>query len=101
MRFYAFVSFVSFVSPYTQFSSATTTYSPWPGSSTTTSKDTKNYFGENLSGLYYQKSNPITNDNIPTIYAIKNNPSFLYKLQFNGKEKWKAVTVDGWDDDDF
>ena len=44
-------------------------YSLWPGLSTTKPKDTKDYFGENLSGLYYQASNPTTNSNIPTIYG--------------------------------
>ena len=63
-------------------------YSTWPGDNNVVTVDEKNYFDENLSGLYYVPSGNLTTD---FMFAIMNNPPLLYKLAWNG-DVWTSVT---------
>ena len=70
----------------------------WPGSSAVDSVDPPLYFPENLSGLYYY-SDPqgsASSTTTPSLYAIQNSPSMLYRLKFNGRQKWLRDETDGW-----
>lgn len=70
------------------------TTNPWPGSQSVTVVDNKDYFGENLSGLYYEEI-IINNTRNNYLWAVKNNPSMLYKLYWNGNV-WSPYLEDGW-----
>ena len=54
-------------------------YDSWPGNNAVVVADINNEFGPNLSGLKYLVSSPDYMD------AVKNDPSMLYRLIFNGK----------------
>jgi len=57
---------------------------PWPGDSSVTVADTENEFGENLSGLYYNRgiSDSASDD---FLFGVMNSPSKIFKLQWNGE----------------
>lgn len=67
---------------------------PWPGSPEVSDANVKDYFGTNLSGLSYQLGENGTPD---TLWAVKNGPSTLYKLQRSGKN-WVPTGQGGWAD---
>ena len=59
----------------------------WPGLNNITTVDNQNEFHDNLSGLFYKSSD--------LMYAVKNQPSLLFKLNFDGKY-WQSSSEDGW-----
>jgi hypothetical protein len=64
----------------------------WLGSSAVATADGDNVFGQNLSGLAYQPSG----SGAPgVLWAVRNNPSTLYRLIFDGT-KWTPDTANGW-----
>ncbi|CAM9279810.1 unnamed protein product, partial [Ectocarpus fasciculatus] len=56
--------------------------------------DVTDYFGDNLSGLYFESS-PQGAD--PILWAVENFPSTLYRLVWNGTF-WLPENVHNWDD---
>ena len=62
---------------------------PWPGDATVVTVDAANAFPGNLSGLFYQPGAP------STLWAVRNGPSVLYKLTWNGTT-WGNVATSGW-----
>jgi len=66
--------------------------SPWPGGSAVAAADDANTFGTNLSGLAYQASGGTTPG---VLWAVKNGPGTLYRLEWDGT-KWTPATTDGW-----
>jgi hypothetical protein len=65
----------------------------WPGS--TSVADASDYnFGQNLSGLAYQPSGTSAPG---VLWAVRNNPSTLFRLVWNGA-KWTLDTANGWAD---
>ena len=66
--------------------------SPWPGGSAVATADDADTFGTNLSGLAYEASGGATPG---VLWAVKNGPSTLYRLEWNGTE-WTPATTDGW-----
>lgn len=66
--------------------------STWPGSGTSSNADKKNAFGKNVSGLFYQ---PAANSKPAVVWAVKNAPSILYKLDWNGKN-YVSDSNNGW-----
>lgn len=61
----------------------------WPGSSTVTVVDDNAFFGTNMSGLEYETLSP------NVMWAVKNGPSTLYRLTFNGSV-WTPDQSNGW-----
>jgi hypothetical protein len=70
----------------------TVSTSPWPGGSTITTVDAANVLGGNMSGLVYQASGTSAPG---VLWAIKNGPSTLYRLIWNGTI-WTPDTTNGW-----
>jgi hypothetical protein len=70
----------------------TVSTSPWPGGSTITTVDAANVLGGNMSGLVYQASGTSAPG---VLWAIKNGPSTLYRLIWNGAI-WTPDTTNGW-----
>lgn len=66
--------------------------SPWPGGTAVTTADDAGTFGTNLSGLAYEASGGTTPG---VLWAVKNGPSTLYRLEWDGT-KWAPATTDGW-----
>ncbi|WP_204040718.1 lamin tail domain-containing protein [Acrocarpospora phusangensis] len=66
--------------------------SPWPGGAAVATADDAGVFGGNMSGLAYQPSG----DAAPgVLWAVKNGPGMLYRLEWNGAT-WAPATTDGW-----
>jgi hypothetical protein len=63
--------------------------SAWPGSNTVNIVDDSAFFGTNLSGLEYETLSP------NVMWAVKNGPSTLYRLIFNGSV-WTPDPSNGW-----
>lgn len=63
-------------------STAAITYNTWPGSNLVVTADSPNAFGENLSGLYYEPASAMQSG---ILWAVKNSPSKLYSLVWNGR----------------
>lgn len=55
---------------------------PWPGGGDVEIVDDANVFGGNLSGLFYEAGR---GKSAATLWAIRNKPSTLYRLLWNGK----------------
>jgi hypothetical protein len=64
--------------------------SPWPGQNAVTTVDATGGFGGNLSGLFYEPATP------PVLWAVRNGPSTLYRLRFDGAI-WTPEVGTGWD----
>ncbi len=64
----------------------------WPGPNATANADVAGALGGNISGLAYQGS---TACGAPTMWAVKNGPSVIYKMAWNGTA-WASVQTDGW-----
>jgi Lamin Tail Domain/Esterase-like activity of phytase len=64
----------------------------WPGSPTVATADGVNVFSRNLSGLAYQ---PATTGSPAVLWAVRNSPSRLYRLLYDGA-KWAPDTANGW-----
>ncbi|MFD8495569.1 hypothetical protein [Amycolatopsis sp. NPDC059657] len=60
----------------------------WPGSSSVTTADSSNVFGQNLSGLSFESAG--------VLWAVRNGPGTLYRLVPNGTGKWRTDTTGGW-----
>ncbi|WP_211327407.1 lamin tail domain-containing protein [Subtercola boreus] len=60
----------------------------WPGASAITTADQNGVIGGNLSGLAYDPSGTSARG---TLWAVKNGPSTLYKLSYNGSA-WVSDT---------
>jgi len=71
------------------FANACVSASPWPGGSAVADADAANAFGTNLSGLAYEASGSAAPG---SIWAVKNNPSTLYKLSRSGSTWAPSVT---------
>jgi hypothetical protein len=65
---------------------------PWQGSDAISIADGAKVFGTNLSGLAYQ---PSGSDARGVLWAVRNNPSTLYRLIYDGA-KWTPDTANGW-----
>ncbi|WP_371781752.1 lamin tail domain-containing protein [Streptosporangium subroseum] len=66
--------------------------SPWPGGAVVATADDANTFSTNMSGLAYEASGGATPG---VLWAVKNGPGTLYRLEWNGT-KWTPATTDGW-----
>jgi len=64
----------------------------WPGGTTIKTADDANVLGGNLSGLMYQASGTSAPG---VLWAVKNGPSTLYRLVWNGTN-WTPDTTNGW-----
>jgi len=69
--------------------------SSWPGPSSVTVVDDSGYFGENLSGLFYEQLKANNKSSNDVIWAVQNSPSMLYKLYWTGKV-WTSSHDGGW-----
>src|SRR5262249_12030938 len=67
-------------------------FAPWPGGSTTNIVDGPDVFGGNLSGLIYEGSG---SSEPGVLWGIRNGPSTLYRLVFNGTI-WTPDTTNDW-----
>jgi hypothetical protein len=72
--------------------SAGPSFAPWPGGSSISIADGDNVFGQNLSGLDYEGSGTSAPG---VMWAIRNGPSTLYRLIFDGAI-WTPDTTNGW-----
>src|SRR5689334_6841386 len=72
--------------------SAAVDVTAWPGSPSIATADDVDVFGQNLSGLAYQ---PASMGNPAVLWAVRNGPSTLYRLVYNGT-KWTPDTANGW-----
>lgn len=64
----------------------------WPGDAAVATADAAGTFGKNLSGLAYQ---PATADQAAVLWAVKNDPSTLYRVVAAGA-LWAPSPADGW-----
>ena len=64
----------------------------WPGDTTVATVDTASTFGQNLSGLVYD---PATGGKPAALWAVKNDPSLLYRVERTGTV-WAPATTDSW-----
>jgi hypothetical protein len=64
----------------------------WPGDATVTTASVLNQFGTDLSGLYYE-AGATTGEG--TLWAVRNDGGFLYKLRRDGAV-WVPATDGGW-----
>lgn len=69
--------------------------SSWPGSPSVAVVDDPGYFGENLSGLFYEQFQANNKSSSDVMWAIQNSPSMLYKLYWTGKV-WTSSLDGGW-----
>ena len=67
-------------------------FTAWPGGSTISVVDGANVFAGNLSGLAYEGSGTSTPG---VMWGIRNGPSTLYRLVFNGSI-WTPDTANDW-----
>lgn len=67
-------------------SGGSTTPVAWPGSSSVTTADASNVFGEDLSGLYQEGA---------VLWGAQNSGK-LWRLVGNGSGGWKPDTANGW-----
>ena len=65
---------------------------PWPGGAGVATADPANLLGGNMSGLAYQPSGSGARG---TLWAVKNGPSTLYRLRFDGTT-WSPDPATGW-----
>jgi hypothetical protein len=65
---------------------------PWPGGAAVELADGAKVFGKNLSGLTYQ---PAAGGSPAILWAVQNNPSRLFRLEWDGKV-WAPATAAGW-----
>jgi hypothetical protein len=65
----------------------------WPGANQVTTVDAANTFGSNLSGLMYE---PATSSAPAVLWAVRNGPSTLFRLAWNGSI-WAPEVGGGWD----
>ena len=64
----------------------------WPGDAAVTLADSQDRLGGNLSGLTYEAAAGA----VPArLWAVKNGPSVLYRLERSGG-LWEPSTTDGW-----
>jgi len=68
-------------------------FAPWPGANNVQTVDTLAAFGGNLSGLTYQ---PETDTTPAVLWAVQNNPSVLFRLEWDGTQ-WVPAVTDGWE----
>jgi hypothetical protein len=68
------------------------TFAPWPGGSAISTVDGSTVFGGNLSGLAYEGSGTAAPG---VMWGIRNGPSTLYRLIFNGSI-WTPDPTNGW-----
>jgi len=66
----------------------------WPGEATVAVADAASRLGTNLSGLSYQAA---AGGQPARLWAVKNGPSLLYRLERSGA-LWAPSTTDGWTD---
>ena len=71
---------------------APTTATAWPGSPDVATASVQNFFGTNMSGLSYELG---VNSAADTLWAVKNGPGTLYRLQKSGTD-WVPATDNGW-----
>jgi len=64
----------------------------WPGDATIATVDPAAAFGQNLSGLAYE---PAAGARPAVLWAVKNDPSLLYRVERTGAV-WAPATTDGW-----
>jgi len=64
----------------------------WPGDAAVTTVDNATTFGQNLSGLAYE---PAAGGRPAVLWAVKNDPSLLYRVERTGAV-WAPSTTDGW-----
>lgn len=64
----------------------------WPGETTAPVVDAANALGANLSGLTYQAA---AGTQPARLWAVKNGPSLLHRLERSGA-LWAPATTDGW-----
>ena len=69
--------------------------SSWPGPPSVAVVDDAGYFGENLSGLFYEQYQANNKSSSDVIWAVQNSPSMLYKLYWTGKV-WTSSHDGGW-----
>jgi hypothetical protein len=65
---------------------------PWPGGTSVTTVDNASELGNNMSGLVYQGTGSTTRG---TLWAVRNGPSTLHKLTWNGTS-WSPANAGGW-----
>ena len=65
----------------------------WPGGNTVTTIDDANVFGTNLSGLAYE---PATASAPAVLWAVRNGPSTLFRLVWNGST-FAPENANDWD----
>ncbi|WP_244929057.1 hypothetical protein [Nocardioides sp. W7] len=64
----------------------------WPGGSQVTTASVAGQFGTDLSGLVYE---PAAAGRAATLWAVRNDPATLYRLERSGTD-WVPATSDGW-----
>jgi hypothetical protein len=64
----------------------------WPGANDVHTIDGQDVFGGNLSDLFYE---PASTETLPTLWAVRNDPSVLYRLVWNGLI-WTPDVLGGW-----
>lgn len=64
----------------------------WPGDAAIATVDPAATFGQNLSGLAYE---PAAGGRPAVLWAVKNDPSLLYRVERTGAV-WAPATTDGW-----
>jgi hypothetical protein len=64
----------------------------WPGANMVTTVDGASAFGINVSGLFYD---PAVAPTPSVLWAVRNNPSLLFKLVFDGSI-WTSDSANGW-----
>jgi hypothetical protein len=67
----------------------------WPGGETVETVDAAGYFGTNMSGLAFEDTD--TGTGADTLWAVKNGPGTLYRLE-NTDGTWAPATDGGWVD---
>jgi hypothetical protein len=67
-------------------------YFNWSSSTTPVNADKSDYFGSNVSGLFYQGA---SGGNAAVLWAVKNDRATLYKLVWDGKN-YVNSTQNGW-----
>jgi hypothetical protein len=65
---------------------------PWPGGNAVTAVDAAGAFGINVSGLFYDSA---AGPGQSVLWAVKNNPSLLFRLVFDGAI-WTADLANDW-----
>lgn len=87
-------AFISTLAPTRGVANSCPVYTVWPGGAQVQTADVAGTFGENMSGLAFERGRGRTPD---VLWAVRNNPETLFRLLWDAPSAtWQPDTANGW-----